>query len=345
MPDGIRILGIKGFGTANAGIEYYNPRTRKNEILSMPRDNIKNITANDFRRLRNFLTIVTATPEGAALLGFAPGLLGTIEKSVNLEFDRPQVFANHKEIAKILNQQRGDWRVKMVDPYKLDADLIRMQKALGTPARLVEESHPSVYREAMRAASGVMTDHLLREGPKSWRTFRFFADSDFHNGQAFIDAGKKTIYLIDPGQSVRISKEEYQIGKTLVRTLSDTMDVNNAVRMLNASSINPNPKVPLFTVDEVKVIQKIPDPIEGFFKFLSLASSKGGEVPVPTVQWVLGINRQRVLGEKIGQPIEARLAKTFAWDSVKGMALRPGGCAKDLIALLKRLAPETLPGR
>ena len=46
------------------------------------------------------------------------------------------------------------------------------------------------------------------------------------------------------------------------------------------------------------------DRMDCFIHLLSLLSRNGAEVPISSVHWVLGFNRQMALAEKIGDPID-----------------------------------------
>jgi hypothetical protein len=44
------------------------------------------------------------------------------------------------------------------------------------------------------------------------------------------------------------------------------------------------------------------DRMDCFIHLLSLLSRNGAKVPISSVHWVLGLNRQMALAEKIGDP-------------------------------------------
>ncbi len=50
-----------------------------------------------------------------------------------------------------------------------------------------------------------------------------------------------------------------------------------------------------------------PDPMDVFFKMLGTMTQHGAKIPIPVVHWVLGMNRQRALGEKLNAPIDKKL--------------------------------------
>jgi hypothetical protein len=49
-----------------------------------------------------------------------------------------------------------------------------------------------------------------------------------------------------------------------------------------------------------------------FIHLLSLLSRNGAKVPISSVHWVLGLNRQIALAEKIGDPIDEAVKKMVA---------------------------------
>jgi hypothetical protein len=343
LPDGLRVLGVKGSGSVNIGLEIFNPISGENEILSVPRENIRTATNQDFGRIRELIRRLTMTPEGKARYGFAVGLDRVIQKSVELEFNRPQVFENQKELSKIYNRKVDGWNIRMVAPYALEQDTIRMQKAQGVPARLVETDKPEVYRKAMKAASTVMMDHLLQKDGTS----RHFADSDFHNGQAFIDEKTKTVWLIDPGQAIEINRKEFDLAKTILRLFSGTADEQNAIYELNTSILNPASRqnVQLVTKLEIAEIMKSGDIGDAFIKFVALVERKGGDMPLPIVQWILGMNRQLALGKKIGLNNEARLLLSFSQDTAQKLLRGGRGCGEDFAAIFRSLKDRLVPQR
>ncbi|MEO0335139.1 MAG: hypothetical protein AAF202_02015, partial [Pseudomonadota bacterium] len=322
LPYGMQILSIKGSGSVNIGIEYYNPMTNDIEILSVPREGIEAATREDFRRLRLALLEVTQDEEGMRLFGFMLGLLDTVEASVQLEFNRQQVFENQQALAKILNRRALGWNVKMVEAYELlNGRFIRMQMAKGRPARLVQEEKPNLYKSAMRAASQVMVDHLMR-----WQkspTGKYYADSDFHNGQVFIDEETKTVWLIDPGQSIEISVEDYELAKWILKILSNTVPVDVALNWLNDSTLNPEGQEDFYLKEELSVLMESEDKSDAFIRFISLTKSKGSDVPLPTVQWVLGMNRQVAVGNLIGSNTRRRLWSSGAAEAGRNFLSNP----------------------
>jgi len=337
LPEGFKILGVKGSGSVNIGIEYFNSKNGKNEIMTVSRDGVEAATREDFKRLRRVLESLTSTPQGKARYGFMLGLDEAIQESVELEFNRHQVFQNHRELSQAIKSEVKGWKVQLVEPFSIDHGVIRMQKAEGVPARSVEESNPKLYRSAMEAASDVMTAHLLREDGAAKKGFRFFADSDFHNGQVFIDAKTKSVWLIDPGQAVAISSEEYEIAKTLLRVLSGTMDPKNGLRFINESRLNPKPGTPFMTEAELKGIIEGREMADAFIQLVGKVRQKGGRVPLPVVQWVLGMNRQVALRKKLGIPLDRRLGLKFALDTAGDLFKGKPGCLRDARTLLRKM--------
>ncbi len=309
LPDGLEVIGVKGSGSVNIGVQIFNHNTNQYEILSVPRNSIEVATVEDFRRLKEALIEVVQDAEARERFGFMLGLLDTIQASVELEFNRNQVFANQDRLSRIFNREVNGWNIKMVSAYEIYQNrVIRMEMAKGIPGRQFDLEFPEQYKEAMRSASKIMTDHLLQISESEEG---FFADSDFHDGQVFIDPETNTVWLIDPGQSVEINEEEFELGRSILRILSKSLSIQSVVERLNASMLNPQKGSKFFVADELSEILQIQDKNDAFVRLIALVNNKGGSIPLPTVQWVLGINRQVALGRRINSGFDRRLWTDF----------------------------------
>lgn len=337
LPEGIQVLGIKGSGSVNIGVESFNSLNREIEILSVPREGVETATREDFRRLKKVLIEITRDEEGQRQFGFMLGLLDTIQASVELEFNRPQVFKNHQKLSKILDRHVHGWHVKMVNVYEiLNEKVIRMQMADGVPARLMDQKDPKTYREAMSAASTVISDHLMRQSDSE--NNEYFADSDFHDGQVFINKKTKTVWLIDPGQAVQINDQEFGVAQLILRILSGSIGIDSIIGKLNNSILNPNPNKAFYTKSELEPLLKSKDKNDAFIRLIALTANKGSRVPLPVVQWVLGMNRQLALSMRIDSHLKRKLWVIFAKESALQVLSGPSfEKIIDLNAIIKTL--------
>jgi hypothetical protein len=124
----------------------------------------------------------------------------------------------------------------------------------------------------------------------------------------------------------------------ILRVLSATIDVDNAVRDLNASTLNPTPGRAFYTREELAPLMANQDKNDAFIRLISLTSRKGSKVPLPTVQWVLGMNRQLALSKRIDTHLERKLWFIFAKESARRALHGPSAeTIRDLQALIRTL--------
>ena len=318
-PEGLIILGIKGSGSVNIAIEYWNSETQRAEILSIPRDNIEAATAEDFRRFKLFLEDLTSTPEDQATFGYLKGLAQIIQDSVSLEFDRKSAFEMQRAVLPLYNRNVQEWNVRTVDAYEQRNGGIFMGLAPGKSARVVRETDSKLYASAMEALSQVEFDILLGIGPDgNVRPVPLHANPDFHPGQVLIDAKTSTVTLIDFGQAVHITNAERNFGVDILRIVSGMESSRSALRLITKSFSELGQAPPMIEQSELKRILSSGERMDSFVKLLSLIDAGGAKVPISTVHWVLAMNRQIVLGDQIGLKTTAKVRNLLLTKKITG---------------------------
>lgn len=304
-PADLQIDKILGSGSVNVAIRYNNKEKGTREVVSLGRENIVEATRYDFERFNKFVDALTSSPEGAANFGFIRGLVGIIEDSVKLEFD--------KESAKKVQQQANrtylhefpdGWKVRSIDAFEVKHLGLFMEEAKGKTARKTLGTNPGLYKEAMRHMADA--EFRLLKGQDSSKNLQprpNFANPDFHDGQVMIDEKAKTVTILDFGQAVPITNEERETALDLLTVLGHLDTSKQGLRRLNQRFFADKPDGGL-TKEDLKFVWGAPKKMDSFIRLLAAVSQKGGKVPLSTVHWVLALNRQFVLGAKLDQPIE-----------------------------------------
>lgn len=308
-----------GSGSVNVAIRYFNEAKGKREVVSLSREDIVEATAYDFARFNKFVDALTSTQEGAENFGFVRGLIGIIQESVQLEFDKESAQkVQHQAYQTYKHKFDDGWTVRSIDAFDVKHLGLFMEEAKGKTARKIFAENRPLYNEAMRHMADA--EFGLLKGQDASNNFRprpNFANPDFHDGQVLINEEDKTVTILDFGQAVPISNEEREAGLDLLTVLGRLDTNGQAVRRLNevffpAGAEGLNKK-------DLEQIWKGPDlQIEGhksfaakkmdsFIRLLATISQKGGKVPLSTVHWVLALNRQMVLGDKLHQGIKLEL--------------------------------------
>jgi hypothetical protein len=137
---------------------------------------------------------------------------------------------------------------------------------------------------------------------------------------------------------VEINDNELHLARQMLGILSGAYVLEHSAKIINGSSMNQSPEKELVSEQELALILKRPDMADAFIKLISQIRNNGGEVPLPVVQWVLGMNRQRVLNRKIGSSqLSRRLFYSFAGEALSGVWNKePHACA-DALQLLKAM--------
>lgn len=309
-PEDLTIDRLLGSGSVNVAIRYNNTTTGKREVVSLGRQDIVEQTAYDFSRFNKFVDALTATPEGKASFGFIKGLTGIIADSVELEFDKESAMAVQKQAFETYKHTFKDgWTLRSIDAYQVKNLGLFMEEAKGTTARKILSSKPELYKEAMRHVAYAEFNLLKgRDASNNLVPKPNFANPDIHDGQVLIDESTKTATILDFGQAVPITNKERQIGLDILSVIGGATTSAGAARLLNKRFFPDAKKGEGITKHEIKDLRKnTKQMMDKFIRLLSLVSEKGAEVPLSTVHWVLALNRQIVLGEKLDQGIKAQV--------------------------------------
>ena len=129
-----------------------------------------------------------------------------------------------------------------------------------------------------------------------------FANPDFHDGQVLIDEETKSVTILDFGQAVPISNDDRVGGLDLLTIIGKVDSAKAAAKRLNKRYFPDNEVI---TKELLEPILEREDRMDCFIHLLSALSRSGADVPISSVHWVLGMNRQIALAEKIGDPIDS----------------------------------------
>ncbi|MBN9415787.1 MAG: hypothetical protein J0I12_10150 [Candidatus Eremiobacteraeota bacterium] len=305
-PKDLKVDKVLGSGSVNLAIRYTDEKTGKREVVSLGRDAIEESTNYDFARFKKFTEALTTTPENQEKFGYIGGLSKLIQESVKLEFDKESAMRVQKLAFQSYKHQYNGWTVRSIDAYKVQHLGLFMEEAKGKTARKVLDQNPELYRQAMRPMAhaemslikGQLADGNLVPVP-------MFANPDFHDGQVLIDEANKTVTMLDFGQAVPITNEERELALDLMTVLGKLDTSKQAVNRLNRKFF-PNSEKGI-TQEDLKPVMARPKVMDKFIHLLSLLARNGADVPISTVHWVLAMNRQLVLGEKLDQSIKGQL--------------------------------------
>lgn len=308
-PKKYRITNIIGSGTVNIAIEYENLETQKREVLTISRDQIKTKTKEDFRRFRALIKSLMNS-ENRETFEFLDGLLGIVERSVSLEFNKEHGFKMQKGVLPIYRRSVEGWTVQSVDAFEVIGKFgIRMEKAPGVGATKLLHDDPAAYNSAMRALMTVEYQMLRGVVGKETSPIPLFANSDFHDGQVKIAVQGKIVTILDYGQYVEISNAEREFALDLLMIASRKLDDASAfqlleknIKLFSSKKIDLDPK-------ELSKILRSADTMEVFVYLVSYLERVGFEVPLSVVHWQFGADRLTKLGGKIGVP----LRKSIDW--------------------------------
>lgn len=308
-----------GSGSVNVAIRYFNEAKGVREVVSLSREDIVEATAYDFARFNKFVDALTSTPEGAANFGFVRGLVGIIQESVQLEFDKESAKkVQHQAFETYKHKFEDGWTVRSIDAFEVKHLGLFMEEAKGKTARKLFTSNRALYNEAMRHMADAEFGLLKgQDASNNLRPRPNFANPDFHDGQVLIDEKEKVVTMLDFGQAVPISNEEREAGLDLLTVLGKLDTNSRAVERINDRFFPAG--APGLTREDLEKIWKGPDlqidghksfaskKMDSFIRLLAAISQKGGKVPLSTVHWVLALNRQMVLGDKLDQGIKLEL--------------------------------------
>lgn len=309
-PRDLKIDRVLGSGSVNVAIRYTNGATGKREVVSLGRQDIEESTRYDFGRFDKLIGYMTQTPEDREKYGYILGLLGIIRESVALEFKKDQAMAVQKQAFETYRHETNGWSVRSVDAFKVQHLGLFMEEARGKTARKIYNESKELYKEAMDAM-GAAEFGVLRgvDSSGNWKPKPLFANPDFHDGQVLIDRDSKMVTILDFGQAVPISNEDRVGGLDLLTVIGKADWAWLAARRLNSRYFDGKKVI---TSEMLQPILAREDRMDCFIHLLSLLSRNGATVPISSVHWVLGLNRQMALAEKIGDPIDSAVKNMVA---------------------------------
>lgn len=304
-PEDLKVDRVLGSGSVNVAIRYFNKEAGKNEVVSLGRQDIIESTRYDFDRFHKFLNALTDTPEDKEKFGYILGLLGIIEDSVKLEFDKESAMAVQQTAFKSYKRKYGDWTVRSIDAYSVKNLGMFMEEAKGKTARKIFTSNPELYKEALKpmaiAEMGILRGQT---NANNWLPKTTFANPDFHDGQVLIDEASKTVTILDFGQAVPIDNSQREAALDLLTVIGKADSAKSAAKRLNKRFFEGRD---VMQPDDLRDILGRKERMDCFIHLLSLVSNKGADVPIAAVHWVLGLNRQLALGKKLGQSVQGQV--------------------------------------
>jgi hypothetical protein len=302
-PKDLKIDRVLGSGSVNVAIRYRNEESGKREVVSLGREDIEESTKYDFDRFNKLIGYMTQTPEDKEEFGYILGLLGLINDSVALEFQKEQAMGVQQAAFRTYRHEINDWEVRSIDAYRVENLGLFMEEAKGKTARKTYQNNEELYKEAMDAMAAAEFGVLRGvDSSANWRPKPLFANPDFHDGQVMIDEESKTVTILDFGQAVPISNEDRVGGLDLMTIIGKVDSAKAAAKRLNKRYF---PENPVITPEILEPILEREERMDCFIHLLSTLSRSGADVPISSVHWVLGMNRQMALAEKIGDPIDS----------------------------------------
>ena len=311
-PRDLTIEKILGSGSVNVGMKYHNPKSNQDEVAVVGRGDIEKSTDYDFFRFKRFLESLTNTPEDMQKFGYLLGLADVIHESVSLEFNKQNAFDVQKQVQTLYHHQVDGWNVKTVDAFHQDHMTLFQEEAKGKGARKLGHSDPATYKAAMTALSRVEMDSLLgidQHGKP--KPVPLHANPDFHDGQVLIDPATHSVTLLDFGQAVPISNEQREQAIDLMRVIAKAQGPEASLEVLHQYA-------PDLKMEDLAPILERGDRMDIFVHLLSLLNRQGAKVPIPAVHWVLAVNRQIALGDKIGVPNEKMIRNLLLTEKLGG---------------------------
>lgn len=203
--------------------------------------------------------------------------------------------------------ETNGWHVRSIDAFKVEHLGLFMEEAKGRTARKIYNENKELYQEAMDAMAAAEFGVLRGvDSTGNWKPRPLFANPDFHDGQVLIDKDTKTVTILDFGQAVPLSNEDREGGLDLLTVIGKADWGWLAARRMNERYFEGKKVI---TSEMLKPILEREDRMDCFIHLLSLLSRNGAKVPISSVHWILGLNRQIALAEKIGDPIDEAVKK------------------------------------
>ncbi|HEY8271035.1 MAG TPA: hypothetical protein VIG33_09110 [Pseudobdellovibrionaceae bacterium] len=332
-----KVKNVLGTGSVNIAILIEDTRSGEELVVSVLRENVDVSIEEDFRSLKDFVTELTQTPEGKKKYGYLKGLLGIIKKSVSLELNKKNSFDRQTENRKLYDRTirvHGEsWQLSTPAAVGVDKSSFFMGKASGITARKLFMENPKLYNEIMTQINGIELDILLGiDETGKPKPISLMANPDFHDGQLLIDVKTKKVFILDFGQAVPLTNRDRELAIDLLRAIemlrmheSVPLAAKLGFKKISLSILNQlsreysNSKQDLLRVENLEILGGKTERMDIFVQVVSLLSQKQVELPISVIHWILGLNRQIVLANKIGKPIENQirnllLTRTFHLD-------------------------------
>lgn len=304
-PPDLKVERVLGSGSVNVAISYFNQQSEQREVVSLGRQDVIETTQYDFARFQRFIHALTETPEDKEKFGYILGLVGLIKASVDLEFDKESVMEVQRLANKAYSKVDNGWTVRSIDAYSVKNLGLFMEEAKGKTARKIFQQNPDLYREAMRPMARAEMEILRgQDSSGNWWPKALFSNPDFHDGQVLIEEASKTVTILDFGQAVMIDNQDRTAALDVLTVIGKGDSVKKATKRLNERFFEGKP---VLTREELEPILARQDRMDCFIHLLSLVAQKGAEVPISSVHWILGLNRQIALGSKLGQSVQKQV--------------------------------------
>ena len=323
------ITDMKGFGSVNVALSYYNIETGETGEITFAREEIVNLARKDirirskeaFRRFKAALEALIELQEHDGQFDMLVGLLQLIEDSVALEFDKENFVEMQNNAGSIYSgpATRG-WTLKTVPVFDRFELSVRMGMAKGRPAKKVERENPELYAEAMTAFLMAEFEHLI--GGSDVDDKLMFANPDIHNGQLFIDEESRTVTVIDFGQATSINDQQRRLAIDMLNFLTVGAGMSTEAKdsfekwavelgFENYQGVS---------VSELNQVLSGSSRMDRFVYLASLLNRKGFKLPLAVSNWIQAANRLIVLGDKIDHSMESYftslvLAQRFSHDN------------------------------
>ncbi|MBI3288660.1 MAG: M48 family metalloprotease [Elusimicrobia bacterium] len=301
-PSHYEVVRVLGAGSVNVAVELMDRRSGVLTAMSMTYPDAEAQTVENFRRVDRIIAELTKTEPGEERYGFMRDLLPLIHDSVTLEFDKSNAFAMQGLARSFYDRRVSGWKVQSVPASGVSHMSIFMAKAPGITARRLLESDPKTYRRVMGILSDIEYGLLMGTGKSAVNAAGgLFANPDFHDGQVLVDAQSKTVTILDFGQAVPLSDSDRRLGLRLLRATAK-LDAPEAVRNWAREAFGV-----ALSLEEVGAISASADRMGRFVKLVAMIRSRGGRIPIGAVHWVMAVNRQLALSEKIGTRLDWKI--------------------------------------
>ena len=319
-PKNFRVIKLLGAGSVNLAILFENIQTGEVDVLQIARKDIVKISQYDFHRINLMMDRMIANAADPVEYEFMKGLLGVVEESVKLEFDKEQAHKMQNVWNEVYRTESNGWQVRSVPGHYFEEKnrSLFMGLAQGKTAYKVEKTHPNEFREAMRAVVEAEFDVLRGVHPnEKAKGLMLFANPDMHLGQVLIDVEKHTVTIIDPGQAVFIDEFERNMALRLLLVANRMVGAGEASEMLREISSELYEREPgkhqsdsaTLEAEEIRDLwQSRDNKVDRIMRIVSLLNIQGVKVPIATIHWIMAIHRLDTLGKRVGKDFHKRMA-------------------------------------